>query len=56
MQAGRRDDSSSNIGNSTFDVGADLGRVRLQQSLTGGSVLNVAGREKYIDIDKSIME
>jgi hypothetical protein len=55
LQVGLREDGSSNISNSTFNIIGDVTKIQLRQSLTAGSLINVNGDIGKIDIDKSIM-
>lgn len=55
LQVGQRNDSASNISNSTFNVIGDVENIRIRQSLTSGSLIHVTGDIDKIDIDKTIM-
>ncbi len=55
LQVGQREDSASNISNSTFNIIGDVQKIQIRQSLTAGSLINVTGDIAKIDIDKSIV-
>ena len=55
LQVGNREDGSSNISNSSFNLIGDVTKIQLRQSLTAGSLINVNGAIGKFDIDKSIV-
>ena len=54
LQVGRFRDGTSRIRQSTFNIGGEVRRLLLRQSLTAGSAFNVGGAVTLMDVDGSI--